>query len=218
MDYIVRDYVEEYIRSLIKQEPELLPLLEYAKEHHTPIIHPEVAQLMKLLIGIKKPKRLLELGTAIGYSALVFSRAMGEGSKVLTIEKQDKLIDIAQNSIEKLGLEDSIKIEKGLIEEVLPKLDEKFDIIFIDAAKGHYLDFLPHCLRLLDKGGIIVSDNVLFKGMIASDSLVIRRKKTIVKRMRDYLEYISTHKELETSVIPIGDGLAISRRVIIDEA
>ena len=203
--------VEEYIRNIIPlKESFLMDIEKYAENNHVPIIHPEVAQLIRVLIKISKPKRILEIGTAIGYSALVMANAMDKDGKIITIEKRDDMIQMAKKNIHDNGYSSMIEIIKGEAEEVLPNINDEFDLIFIDAAKGHYMEFFPHCIRNLVKGWIIVSDNVLYKGMVACDEFVVRRKKTIVKRMRGYLDYISNHKDLETSVIPIGDGVAIT--------
>lgn len=203
--------VEEYIRSLVPPRDDFLIQLEkYAEVNHVPIIHPEVAQLIRVLIKIVKPKKILEIGTAIGYSAIVMANAMENCGKILSIEKRDDMIAIAEKNIRDSGHSNMIEIIKGEAEKVLPDIDEKFDFIFIDAAKGQYMEFFPHCIRNLSDEGIILSDNVLYKGMVASDELVVRRKKTIVKRMRNFLDYITSDESLESSILPIGDGVAIT--------
>ncbi|MGO1368260.1 MAG: O-methyltransferase [Senegalia sp. (in: firmicutes)] len=209
MGNINKDYIEEYIRKIIpKKDDFLIGLEKFAYENHIPIIHPEVAEFMKVLIKIKGAKNILEIGTAIGYSAIIMANSMDEG-RITTIERRQDMIDIAKKNIEKLSLK-NIDIINGEAKEILPKLNQKFDFIFIDAAKGKYMEFLPYCIDMLEENGIILSDNVLFKGMVANDDLVERRKKTIVRRMRKYLDYISNHESLTTSIIPIGDGMAIS--------
>jgi len=208
---INEQYIEEYIREVIPKTPEFLSDLEiYAKENHVPIIHPEVAQFLKVLIMIKKPKRILEIGTAIGYSALTMANAMGLEGTILTIERRADMIDLAQKNIDKNGFTDRIRIMDGEAEKVLPEIKDSFDLVFLDAAKGKYMEFLPYCISNLKSGGILVSDNVLYKGMVANDGLVVRRQRTIVRRMREYLEYISNNSILESSVIPIGDGVALT--------
>lgn len=210
MGNINKSYIEDYIRELLPNNGELLSSMEdYALENNVPIVHPEVAQFLKVLIRMNKPKRLLEVGTAIGYSALIMASCMEDGS-ILTIERNEEMINVAKENIAKSQFKGNIHILEGDAEEVLKNLEGKFDFIFLDAAKGHYRDFFSIFIEKLNPGGIVVSDNILFKGMIATDDLVVRRKKTIVKRMRDYLEYISNEESLETTVIPIGDGVAIS--------
>ncbi len=136
-----------------------------------------------------------------------------EESKITTIERDDKMIEIAKNNIERYGFKDKIKIiQGGDCLEVLKNLEDKYDMIFMDAGKGHYNEFLPYCLKLLNKEGIIIADNVLFRGMVANDELVIRRKITIVKRMRKYMDMISDKDNFITSIIPMGDGIAITKR------
>lgn len=205
------EYVNEYIRNTIKPTDGILTELEkFASENHVPIVHPEVARLMLVLGNLVRPARILEVGTAIGYSAILFSTILQPGGKIDTVERYDVMVDRAKGNIKKAGLEDTINVIMGDAIEVLRCLDKQYDIVFLDAAKGQYMEFLPECLRMLRHGGLLVSDNVLYKGMVATDDLVVRRKKTIVKRMRDYLDYICRCDDLETSIIPIGDGVALS--------
>jgi len=211
VNYINQEYIERYIRKLLPlPSPIMREMEEYALKHHVPIIHPEVAQLIRILIKSNSMRSILEVGTAIGYSAIQFAQAMGEDGHLTTIEREPEMVFLARDYIKRAGLEDRIDIIEGEAEEVLNSLNDSYDCIFLDAAKGHYMDFLQSSLRLLKDGGLLISDNVLFRGMVASDDLVKRRKITIVKRMRNYLKHISNHPQLTTSVIPIGDGLAIS--------
>lgn len=213
MSGISQDYVVDYIRGLVKEDSEILKELEkYAHENNVPIVQSEVANFLKLMIQIHKPKKILELGTAIGYSSILMNIATNNTSLITTIERDKKMIDIARRNISDLGLEDKIEVIEGDCLEVLSTLKHEYDLIFMDAGKGHYNEFLPYCLKLLKKDGIIIADNVLFRGMVASDDLVKRRKITIVKRMRSYLETISSDKSLLTSVIPMGDGIAVTTR------
>ena len=161
---------------------------------------------------MKKPKRILELGTAIGFSAILMYESSGTNPDIVTIERDDKMIEYATMNLDKFDLSKKITIKKGDCLEILETLNEPFDLIFMDAGKGHYNHFLPHCLRLLNEDGIIVADNVLFRGMVASQELVKRRKITIVKRMRKYLDLVTKDKDLITSVIPMGDGIAVTKR------
>lgn len=210
MSNINYDYIEEYLRSLLHEENLLLCELEaYAEENHVPIIHPEVKQLISVIIKSKNIKSILEVGTAIGYSSIAFCKTMN-GGKVTTIEINEEMKELASKNIKRAGYENNIDIVLGDANDVIKDIKGKYDCIFLDGAKGHYVHLLEDCLNLLNPGGLIISDNVLFRGMIASRELVKRRKITIVKRMRKYLEVISEHPQLETSIIPIGDGLAIS--------
>ena len=213
MSGITYDYMEKYIQELIPEHRGTLKDLEcYAHENAVPIISKEVGTLLELMINIKKPKNILELGTAIGYSAILMNLASNGNSKITTIERDNLMVELAQNNFKKYGMDDKINIIQGDCIEVLENLHEKFDFIFIDAGKGHYNHFLPHCLRLLNSDGIIVADNVLFRGMVASKDLATRRKITIVKRMKSYLDLVSKDETLITSVIPMGDGVAITSR------
>jgi predicted O-methyltransferase YrrM len=211
MSNIAHDYIEDYIRGLIpKRQGHIGVMEEYAGTHGVPIVHPEVAQYLKILIKTNKVKSILEVGTAIGFSASVMAEAAGEGAKVVSIERDEEMHQRAMENIKIAGLESRITLIKGDAMEELERLEGSFDMIFLDAAKGHYDHFLPRCMDLLKDGGLLISDNVLFRGMVATNELLIRRKITIVKRMRKYLEHISNMPELETVVLPIGDGIAMS--------
>jgi caffeoyl-CoA O-methyltransferase len=210
---IVHDYIEDYIRGLLPGNEEYLKKLEeYAEENHVPIIHPEVARFLSFIIKMGKVKSILEVGTAIGYSALVMHKAAGE-CRIVTIERYDKMIELASQNIKSAGLDKDITIVSGEADEILKNMDDKFDLIFLDAAKGQYLEFFPDCHRMLNPGGIIFADNVLFRGMVANNELLIRRKITIVKRMRKYLKYMSDNTEYDTSILPLGDGVSVSMKL-----
>ena len=213
MSEITYDYMEEYIRGLIPDREGTLKEIEnFARENGVPIVQKETGVFLEFMTSMKKPKRILELGTAIGFSSILMYQASGTEPEIVTIERDEKMIELANLNLNKFNLSHKIKIEEGDCLEVLERLDEPFDLIFMDAGKGHYNHFLPHCLRLLNKEGIIVADNVLFRGMVASPELVKRRKITIVKRMRTYLELVTQDKGLITSVIPMGDGIAVTKR------
>jgi len=210
---INEEYIEEYIRSLFPSHQGILKDLElYASVNHVPIVEREVAQLLKVLLKIKKPDRILEVGTAIGYSAIIMAESTRDNCSITTIERREDMVDIARKNIEIAKYSHRIQVIHGDAQDILMNLDEKYDFIFLDAAKGQYLDFFNKCINLLNPGGVIVCDNVLYKGMTASDKLVIRRKKTIVKRLREFLKYISSLEGFESSIIPIGDGVSITYR------
>lgn len=213
MSKIAYDYMEDYIRSLIPEHTgELKELEDYAKENSVPIVHKEVANFLDLMINIKKPSKILELGTAIGYSSILMNMSSKGESNIVTVERDKNMVNIAKENFKKFKVEEKIRIIEGDCIEVLKGLDDQYDLIFMDAGKGHYNEFLPYCLKLLSKDGIIIADNVLFRGMVACDELVIRRKITIVKRMRKYMDMISDKDKFITSVIPMGDGIAITKR------
>jgi predicted O-methyltransferase YrrM len=210
---IVYDYIEDYIRELIpKNDTLLIELEEYAELNHVPIIQPEVAKFLSFLIRLKGVRNILEIGTAIGYSAMVMHKAAGS-CRIISIERNEEMVRLAEQNIEKAALSGDISIATGEAEEILSNMDDKFDLILLDAAKGQYLEFFPHCHRMLNQGGILFADNVLFRGMVATNELLIRRKITIVKRMRKYLKFMSENQSYDTSILPLGDGVAVSFKI-----
>lgn len=211
MSNIVNELVEGYIRNTLTDKEGLLRDLEvYALENNVPIVHKEVSELLKVLLKVQKPKRILEVGCAIGYSSILFASTLGEDVEIITVERNEKMIEKAKENIKLAGLENNITILEGDAEEKLKEVDGEFDMIFLDAAKGQYQLFYDMVIDKLKVDGLLISDNILYKGMVAHDDFVIRRKKTIVKRMRSYLDYICTCNYLDTSLIPIGDGVALS--------
>lgn len=208
-DSINYEYIIRYLRDLLPKKDGLLGELEdFAKEYSVPISQPETMRLLEVLIRIGKVKSVLEVGCAIGYSAICMINAGCE--KIDTIELSADAARVAKENFKKAGMEEKITLHFGDAKDVLPQIDGEYDMIFMDAAKAQYQEFFPHCMRLLKTGGVLVSDNVLYKGMTATDELVVRRKITIVKRLRKYLEMISSNPELETTILPMGDGVAIS--------
>ena len=213
MSKITYDYMDDYIRGLIPERTGTLKEIEdFARENGVPIVQKETGVFLEFMTSMKKPKKILELGTAVGFSSILMYESAGVEPDIVTIERDEKMIEMAKINLDRFNLRDKIKIEQGDCLEVLERLDDKFDLIFMDAGKGHYNHFLPHCLRLLKDDGIIVADNVLFRGMVASQELVKRRKITIVKRMRTYLDLVTQDESLITSVIPMGDGIAVTKR------
>ena len=208
-DSINYEYIIRYLRDLLPKKEGLLGELEdFAKEYSVPISQPETMRLLEVLIRIGKVKSVLEVGCAIGYSAICMINAGCE--KIDTIELSADAARVAKENFKKAGMEEKITLHFGDAKDVLHQIDGEYDMIFMDAAKAQYQEFFPHCMRLLKKGGVLVSDNVLYKGMTATDELVVRRKITIVKRLRKYLEMISSNPELETTILPMGDGVALS--------
>ena len=210
-DNINYDYILRYIRATLPQSGGLLKEMEeYAAKHSVPISQPESIRFLEVIIKIANAKKILEVGSAIGYSAIRMSLA--SKGEVTTIELSDEMADLAEENIKAAGLSDKITLLRGDAREVMPGIDGEFDLIFVDAAKGHYMEFFDQSLRLLKQGGILVSDNVLYKGMTATDELLVHRKITLVKRLRSYLEMLRDTDEFSTSLIPIGDGIALSFR------
>ena len=210
-DNINYEYIIRYIRDTIPQsEGQLKEMEDFAKKNDVPISQPESIRMLEVLIKMMNAKNILEVGAAIGYSSIRMSRA--NDASVTTIELSDEMADIAEKNISLAALKSKIKLIRGDAKEVLPAIEGEgiYDMIFVDAAKGQYMEFFPHCIRLLRHGGVLVSDNILYKGMTATDELVVRRKITIVRRLRAYLEMLKENRELSTAIIPIGDGVAIS--------
>ena len=216
---IVNERLTSYLHSLDRGNGELLDRIEAeAVRDFVPIIRKETGALLKTLVALNqtltaavKPMRILEVGTAVGYSALLMGRAMPAGCHLTTIEKYEKRLPIARENFRRAGMEDRITLLEGDAEEILAGLTGTWDFIFMDAAKGQYLHWLPMLLRLMPEGGVLISDNVLQDGdLIESRYAVERRNRTIHSRMREYLYALTHMEELETSVLPIGDGVTVS--------
>ncbi len=201
-----------YINSLGAEIPPYLRRIESAAHAaRVPVIRRETQGLLRLLLALKRPKRILEVGTAVGFSALFMAEYAPADARITTIENYEKRISEAREHIKQAGRTDQITLLAGDAAQILPTLDDAYDLIFMDAAKGQYLFFLPEALRLLGAEGVLVSDNVLQDGdILESRFAVTRRNRTIHKRMRQYL-YELTHQEgLVTSVLPVGDGVTVS--------
>lgn len=208
---ITHDYIIDFIRaSLPPSEPRLLKLERYAHENGVPIVQKEVASFLQVLCRIHKPMRVLEIGTAIGYSSLLMLGSLPRGAQITTIERDERMAQIARENIAQFGCSGQIDVLSADADVLLEALDGPYDMIFMDGAKAHYIYFLPHCIRLLRPGGVLVTDNILYGGMVASRELLIRRKITIVKRLKKYIAALCSDTRLETSLLSIGDGVAVS--------
>lgn len=209
---IIDERMTVFIDSMDTPNTEFLNKLEkYSKETNVPIIRPSMQSFLKLLLAIAQPKKILEVGTAIGFSALLMSEYGPEDCHITTIEKYEKRIPLAKENFAKAGKEEKITLLEGDAVEILSQLEGTYDFIFMDAAKGQYINFLPDIMRLLSDGGMLVSDNVLQDGdIIESRFAVTRRNRTIHGRMRDYLYELKHHPELVTSILPVGDGVTVS--------
>lgn len=204
---------KDFLDSLIPERSDFLMKLREKSalsESYAPIVRKDTEQLLVTLLTLLKPRRVLEIGTAVGYSAILMAETLPEDSTIVTVERYKKHADIAVDNIFKNGYEKKIKVIEGEASEVLSWLDPGFDFVFLDAAKGQYIEFLPDIMRVLNSGGVLLSDNILYQGMVENEEKILRRKITIVKRLRMYLEEIMTNPALTTSVIPIGDGVALS--------
>ena len=209
---IVDERFRSYMNSLERGNGKMLDDLEqFALRTDVPIIRKEMQSFLKTMMVMNKPKQILEVGTAIGFSALLMAEFAPADCQITTIEKYDKRIPIAKENFQKFGRAEQITLLEGDATEILKQLNEAYDFIFMDAAKGQYINFLPDILRLLKPGGVLLSDNVLQDGdIIESRYAVTRRNRTIHGRMREYLYTLKNHPELETAIIPLGDGITLS--------
>lgn len=211
---IVEERLVAYLHSLETENSEILEQIEKeALETYVPIIRKEMQSFLKVLLLMKRPLKILEVGTAVGFSAILMSEYVSEECQITTIENYEKRIPIARENFRRAGKERQITLLEGDALEVMKKLEDSYDFIFMDAAKGQYIAYLPEVMRLLAPQGILVSDNVLQEGEIIESRFVVeRRDRTIHSRMREYLYTLKHHPELETSILPLGDGVALSIR------
>ena len=209
---IVDERMVTYIRSLEVPESAVIEAIEQeALRDRVPIVRMEMQSFLKVLLMIKRPMRILEVGAAVGFSSILMSEYMPEGGHITTIENYDKRIPIARANFKRAGKEEQIDLIEGDALEVMHGLEGPYDLIFVDAAKGQYIHYLPEVMRLLGTDGVLVSDNVLQEGdIIESRFAVERRNRTIHSRMREYLYELKHHDQLQTSIIPLGDGVALS--------
>ena len=212
---IVDERLVTYINSLDTGNTAMLDQIEReATADYVPIIRKEMQSFLKLLLAMTKPKRILEVGTAVGFSSILMAEYDPVPCEIVTIENYEKRIPIARENFKRAGKEEQITLLEGDALEILKSLDETYDFIFMDAAKGQYIYYMPEVIRLLEHGGVLVSDNVLQEGdIIESRFAVERRNRTIHSRMRGYLYELKHHKLLETSIIPLGDGVALSTKI-----
>ena len=211
---IIEERMSAFINSFDRGNTPFLDEIEKeALETQVPIIRKSMQSLLKFLLVTVKPKRILEVGTAVGFSALLMDTYSPEDCRITTIEKYEKRIPVARENFRRAGAEDSTELLGGDAAEILKTLEEPYDMIFMDAAKGQYIHFMPEVLRLLKPGGLLISDNVLQDGdIIESRFAVTRRNRTIHARMREYLYELTHHTELETVILPVGDGVTLSTR------
>ena len=209
---IVQERMAAYIHSLDSGNGELLDALERkALSDEVPIIRPDMQSFLKVLLSVHRPERILEVGTAVGFSAILMAQNTDDTCQITTIEKYEKRIPEARENFRLAGLGNRITLLEGDALEVMGRLSEPYDMVFMDAAKGQYIHFLPEALRLLRTGGILVSDNVLQDGdIIESHYAVERRNRTIYKRMREYLYVLKHTQGLLTSIVQVGDGAAVT--------
>ena len=207
----VEDYISKYIRVLQPPyEGVLSEIQEAAIDNDVPIVPHEVARFLSVILTMKKPKRILEIGTAVGFSASLMSKYLDDGGHITTIDRYDIMLADAKKNIARMGIEDKVTILEGDANDILPTLEGPYDVIFMDAGKGQYMNFLPHCLRLMPVGGILIADDILQGGYIAKSRYAVeRRQRTIHKRLRNFLWEITHNPILETCLLPVGDGIAL---------
>ena len=213
---IVDERFTTYVHSLEVPEDPLLERIEQeALDGRVPIIRKETQSFLKTLLLIHRPRRVLEIGTAVGFSALLMSAYLPKEGHITTVENYEKRIPIARENFRRCGKEEQIRLIQGDALAVMKELEGPFDFIFMDAAKGQYVYYLPEAVRLLTPGGVLMSDNVLQDGdMLESRFAVERRNRTIHSRMREYLYELKHHQLLQTSILPLGDGVALSVKQI----
>lgn len=190
---------------------ELQKIKEKAIEEHIPIIMDDTLEVIQKILIETKPNKILEIGTAVGYSAICFSEFLSESGKIDTIERETDRVKQARENIKLTEVEDKINIYEGDAVEILPTLNEKYDVVFIDAAKGKYPFFLKEAMRMINENGIIIADNVLYKGYVMGDYNK-HKQRTAVRNLREYLKEVSENPNLETEILEVGDGLAISKK------
>ena len=188
---------------------ELMKIKEKALEEHIPIIMDDTLEVIAKILTERRPKNILEIGAAVGYSAMCFSEYLQEGGRIDTIERDEERIAQAKENFKKVGVEDKIKLYEGDAVEILPTLNGNYDVVFIDAAKGKYPFFLDQALRMLNDKGVIIADNVLYKGYVMSDYNK-HKQRTAVRNLREYIARVNEDANLETEILEVGDGLAIS--------
>ena len=189
---------------------ELEKIKQKALEEHIPIIMDDTLEVIEKELKENPPKKILEIGAAVGYSAMCFSEFLVEDGKIDTIERDKERIKEAKENFKKVEVEDKINLYEGDAVEILPTLNERYDMVFIDAAKGKYPFFLKESLRMINKNGIIFADNILYKGYVMSDYNK-HKQRTAVRNLREYIKEVSENPNLETEILEVGDGLAISR-------
>jgi predicted O-methyltransferase YrrM len=210
----MKESVDQYIESLIPERPEFFVQMEnYALEHHVPIMESTGIEAMLQILRIKNPKKILEVGAAIGYSSLRMAYAL-PNTKIVTIERDEERALLAQKNIGELDMEGQVNLVKGDALEIEDEISSHgpFDVIFIDAAKGQYKRFFELYSRYLLEDGLIITDNVLFKGLVAEEVIQHKRTAQLVKKIKQYNEWLMSHPDYHTVILPVGDGVAISKK------
>lgn len=213
--HITNPNIRDYVMSVMPERPERLEALhQEAMRTDIPIIKHEMEQFLSLMVKLHKPKRILEVGTAIGYSSIIMSMASDEPLEIVTLEKSPSMIEKAKKNLVEFGFADRVRVIAGDAEENLDVVEGLFDMVFIDAAKGQYMIYYEKCLPKLKVGGLLIADNILQDGLVAKSRFAIpRRQRTIHNRMRTFIKTVSDNKNLQTTVLPIADGATISLKL-----
>lgn len=214
MGNIVNDYTREFILNNmnLNLSDGLKEIEKYCIENRIPLIDKEVQNFLSMMFSINPPNKILEFGTAVGFSSIFMYEQLKGNVFITTMERDGERIEIAKKNFEKFNCGNKIQIIEGDCFENLKNINQKYDFIFVDSSKSHYEKLFDSCIQNLNKGGIIVFDNILYKGMIASDNLVEKRNKTIVKNMRSFIQNTTKNNDFSTLLLPIGDGIMILRR------
>lgn len=212
---VVKPELVDFMRKELKPFSGGLAEIEaYANERGIPIIPHETAVFLNMIVGMLKPQRILEIGTAIGFSGSMMAQHLGEEGHLTTIDRFDIMIERAKNNFEKMGLSDKVTLLEGDAANILPTLEQTFDLIFMDSAKAKYYEFLPHCMRVLEEGGMLIIDDVFQGGTILEDEKEIpRRVRKIHRRLNLLMDTVLNHPSLETSLVPLGDGLLMIKKI-----
>lgn len=210
MPFKTPNKTSEYIRSLMKKETDAvyLELNRYADENFIPVLLPETASFLAQIVRLAKPKKILEIGTAVGYSSQIMLK--NSDAQLYTIEMEEKRVDVAKKFFKKAGLLDRVTVFLGDAGEIVPYLTGEYDFIFMDGPKTRYIEYLPYLDKLLKNGGILLCDNVLFNGMLSGDTEIVQKKSSIVVKIEEFLQALYSNENYITSVLPVGDGLSLS--------
>ncbi|EOG02917.1 O-methyltransferase [Enterococcus faecium EnGen0372] len=208
---VVKEELLDFMRTQQKKLPgELGKLEEEAHVAEVPVIPHETVVFLKFLLGQLQPERILEIGAAIGFSSSVMATTIGENAHVTTIDRFDVMIEKAKKSYERLGLTDKVTLLEGQAADILPELSGPYDFIFMDSAKSKYIEFLPECLRLLRKGGVLMVDDIFQGGTILlPDEEIPRGKRAIHRKLNEFLRVVMDHPDLTSTILPLGDGVIL---------
>ena len=209
MDGIINPKVREYVENRINF-PELRDMETYAHANYVPIVMKDAGEFLRFMVSTAKPRRILELGTAIGYSSILMS-LNSPLSSITTVERSEEMRDMAEENIKKYGLDERIKVVLSECDEFLKNCEKSYDFIFIDAGKSHYMEYLDLCLPRLNPNGVILCDNVLYKGLVAHET-VARKHRTNVVKLQEFMDYVYGRNDLIISTLTVGDGMLLIRR------